>query len=98
MVTAGVGIFGQQAIPTVISMLFFWPVLIPQIWGLIQQAKLDDEAVSFIEERLVATAKTAGVVPGTPAISPQPGHFCSGCGNALSPEAKFCPNCGAKAT
>lgn len=25
---AGIGIFGQQAIPTIISMLFFWPVLI----------------------------------------------------------------------
>ena len=30
---AGIGIFGQQAIPTIISMLFFWPVLITQIWG-----------------------------------------------------------------
>lgn len=28
---AGVGIFGQQALPTVISMLFFWPVLLTQI-------------------------------------------------------------------
>lgn len=27
---AGVGIFGQQALPTVISMLFFWPVLLTQ--------------------------------------------------------------------
>ena len=32
---ANVGIYGQQAIPTVISMLFFWPVLITQIWGLV---------------------------------------------------------------
>ncbi|MGL4942890.1 MAG: hypothetical protein ACRC46_06845 [Thermoguttaceae bacterium] len=35
---AGVGIFGQQAIPTVISMLFFWPVLITQIWGIYDRA------------------------------------------------------------
>lgn len=34
-ITAGVGIFGQQAIPTVISMLFFWPVLITQISGMV---------------------------------------------------------------
>jgi len=96
LVTAGVGVFGQQAIPTVITMLFFWPVLIPQIWGLIQQANLDDEAVSLIEERLVASARTAGGVPVPQAAPPQPGHFCSGCGNALSDETKFCPNCGAK--
>ena len=32
---AGIGIFGQQAIPTIISMLFFWPVLITQIWGMV---------------------------------------------------------------
>ena len=42
---AGVGIFGQQAIPTVISMFFFWPVLLTQIWGLIAQSKLDDRAL-----------------------------------------------------
>lgn len=34
---SNVGIYGQQAIPTVISMLFFWPVLIiTQIWGLVR--------------------------------------------------------------
>lgn len=96
LVTAGVGIFGQQAIPTVISMLFFWPVLIPQIWGLIQQSHLDDEAVSLIEERLAASARAGGGLPQAAALPPQPGHFCSGCGNPLSPDAKFCPNCGAK--
>ena len=36
---AGVGIWGQQAIPTVISMLFFWPVLITQIWGIVEQVR-----------------------------------------------------------
>ena len=32
-VDAGVGIFGQQAVPTLISMFLFWPVLITQISG-----------------------------------------------------------------
>ena len=44
---AGVGIWGQQAIPTIISMLFFWPVLITQIWGMASQAKLDDKALDI---------------------------------------------------
>ena len=47
---AGVGIWGQQAIPTAISMLFFWPVLITQIWGLIQQSNLDDKAAEIVEK------------------------------------------------
>ena len=47
---AGVGIWGQQAIPTVISMLFFWPVLLTQIWGLIQQSNLDDKAAEIVEK------------------------------------------------
>ena len=47
---AGVGIWGQQAIPTVISMLFFGPVLLTQIWGLIQQSNLDDKATEIVEK------------------------------------------------
>ena len=47
---AGVGIFGQQAIPTIISMFFFWPVLLTQIWGLIQQSNLDDKAAEIVEK------------------------------------------------
>lgn len=46
---AGGGIWGQQAIPTIISMLFFWPVLLTQMWGLIEQSKLDDKALSIAQ-------------------------------------------------
>lgn len=52
---AGVGIFGQQAIPTIISMFFFWPVLITQVWGLIQQSNLDDKAAEIVE-KVIASA------------------------------------------
>ena len=40
-VKAGVGIFGQQIIPTVLTVCVWWPFAIPQIWGMIQQNKLD---------------------------------------------------------
>ena len=40
-VKAGVGIFGQQVIPTVLTVFVWWPFAIPQIWGMIQQNKLD---------------------------------------------------------
>ncbi len=32
-VEAGVGVFGQQAIPTAITLLVFWPVIITQVWN-----------------------------------------------------------------
>ena len=43
---AGVSIFKQQFVPTVITMCFFSPVVIAQIWGMIRQSKLDEKAVS----------------------------------------------------
>ena len=52
---ANVGIYGQQAIPTIISMLFFWPVLITQIWGLVQQSSLDDRALEVAENVISKT-------------------------------------------
>lgn len=50
---AGVGIWGQQVIPTVISMLFFWPVLITQIWGIVEQSKLDDKALEIAQDVII---------------------------------------------
>src|SRR5262249_40892493 len=43
MARAGIGILGQQALPTVVSMLVFWPILVGQIWGAVQSSKVDDE-------------------------------------------------------
>jgi len=40
-VTTDVGIFGQQAIPAVLTICVWWPFAITQIWGLIKQHKLD---------------------------------------------------------
>src|ERR687897_28723 len=53
-VEAGVGIFGQQAIPTAITLLVFWPVIIAQVWNMAQEAKLDEEALRVAEESLKA--------------------------------------------
>ena len=52
-VSAGVGIFEMQAIPTVITILVFWPIVFAQIWGLVQQEELDDEALRVVENSLV---------------------------------------------
>ncbi len=83
---ASVGLFGTQAIPTMISLFITWPVLLTQIWGLVKQSKLDDEAINFIEASLQTHAKTQAS-----------GKFCPNCGTVLpSTSAKFCAGCGIK--
>jgi len=58
-VDAGVGIFGQQAIPTAITLLVFWPVIIAQVWNMAKEADLDDEALDVAEESLKAHSSEA---------------------------------------
>jgi hypothetical protein len=58
-VEAGVGIFGQQAIPTAITLLVFWPVLVAQVWNMAQEAKLDEEALGVAEKSLKAHSSKA---------------------------------------
>ena len=82
---ANVGIYGQQAIPTIISMLFFWPVLITQIWGLVQQSSLDDRALE-VAEKTILQAKTTN----------ESTKFCTNCGARIVLSSNFCPSCGAK--
>lgn len=45
---ASVGIFGQQVIPTVLTVCVWWPFAIGQIWGLIRQSKLDETILDLI--------------------------------------------------
>ena len=89
MFDANVGIYGQQAIPTVISMFFFWPVLLTQIWGLIEQSSLDDRALA-IAEQAIANNATA------PTLLNHDVKFCTHCGKEMDQSAKFCPECGEK--
>ena len=86
---AGVGIWGQQAIPTVISMLFFWPVLLTQISGMIQQAKLDDKALEIAKDVVYMSNNIAA---NNALFGGQ--KFCTYCGTKNTEEAKFCCGCG----
>lgn len=88
---AHVGIFGQQAIPTVISMFFFWPVLITQIWGMVSQSKMDDRALAAAQSVLVASSISQGIVGNTGT-----NNFCTSCGAEVPADAAFCPKCGNK--
>ena len=86
---AGVGIWGQQAIPTVISMLFFWPVLITQIWGMVEQSKLDDKALDIAKD---VVSQNNNISVNTTII--QGSMFCTHCGTQNTDTSKFCCGCG----
>ena len=89
---ANVGIYGQQAIPTVITMLFFWPVLITQIWGLVEQSKLDDRALEIAEK--ACTGHTSSFFAATAQPTSSQTKFCTECGTKTDESAKCCPECG----
>jgi hypothetical protein len=85
-VKAGIGIFGQQVVPALI-VPFFWPIILTQMTGVVEQAGLDDEALGVVERSLASH--------GGPATQPQ-AAFCTSCGSRLDPAAKFCSACGSK--
>ena len=96
-INAGVGIFGQQAIPTIISMLIFWPVLITQIAGLITQAQMDNKVMDIAAETIAREAYGAGqshVAPSNYGVRADDVKFCTSCGKRLDSEAIFCSGCG----
>jgi len=90
MVRAEIGMWGHQVAPTAIMILVAWPVLLTQIWGLVQQSKLDDEAVRIASESLHKIAGSP--MAGTPIASTA--KHCVECGQILNQIGKFCPSCG----
>jgi hypothetical protein len=86
---AGVGIWGQQAIPTIISMLFFWPVLITQIWGMVEQSKLDDKALDIAKDVIYMSNNN-----NTNKSNSIGNKFCTSCGTENTEAANFCCGCG----
>lgn len=88
---AGIGIFGQQLIPALIMYFVAWPVLLTQLWGMVQQAKLDDTALFLAESVIPSEPTRLGAVNPTDISS-----FCPHCGGKHDAGMKFCPYCGAK--
>lgn len=87
---AGVGIFGKQIIPTLVMWYVAWPVMLTQVWGLIQQSKLDDKALE-IAEKVIAEGGQPMMESNTTSV----GHkFCTNCGTKNTESAKFCCGCG----
>ena len=85
---AGIGIFGQQLIPALVMYFVAWPVLLTQIWGMVQQSNLDDTALALAESVVSPDPSATNVVEST-AIS----SFCPNCGGKHEVGMKFCPYC-----
>ena len=85
-----VGIWGHQIVPTVIMLLWFWPVLITQIWGLVQQSRLDTRVMEILASAASAEPDAIDV----PCEESMSARFCSECGKPIN--GNFCANCGAK--
>jgi len=89
-VDAKVGIFGQQLIPSLIMWFVAWPVILTQITGLVQQAKLDNEAIDVIEEAI------RNIENGKSFNTGGEKQFCTECGAEIAATALFCSACGTK--
>lgn len=85
-----VGIWGHQIVPTVIMLLWFWPIIITQIWGLVQQNRLDSHVMDILAE---AAGNGHYAIPAQD-DEETAARFCPQCGHAVT--GKFCSNCGAK--
>lgn len=58
---ADIGLFSSQAVPTLITVFIFWPIILGQIWGMVKESEIDDEAVEVAEQSIRAHAKKPGV-------------------------------------
>ncbi len=85
---AGVGIFGLQAIPTVITLFVAWPVLVTQIWGLVRQSKLDDKALD-IAENVIYNQTNAD-------FHQEQYIYCPQDGKRIPADSEYCPYCGTR--
>jgi membrane protease subunit (stomatin/prohibitin family) len=77
-------------------MLFFWPVLITQIWGLVEQSSLDDRALALAEQAIAGGAFSTASASSFTSASTGTHKFCTSCGTKTDGTSKFCPECGAK--
>ena len=57
-VSAGIGVFGQHGAGGLGSILA-GPLMLTQLWGMVQQSKLDDEAIAVAEKALQDTKSAA---------------------------------------
>ena len=90
--TVKVGLFETQGVPTAISMLVFWPLIITQIVGYVNNTKLDTRIMGLIKAGVESLAVPQAQADIQSFVNT--GKFCPNCGKPVS--GNFCSECGAK--
>lgn len=83
---AGAGLWGLQVIPAAIALLISWPVILTQIYGLIQQSKLDDKALNIAEHEIHKNME----------FKKKECKLCPRDNKYIPINAEYCPFCGEK--
>ena len=96
---AGIGIWGQQIIPTIISMFMYLPTIFAQMWGIVEQSKLDDKALEIVNSVIAMNSTTIISTVTTTTTTTPPAknigfRFCTSCGTKNPENTDFCSNCG----
>jgi hypothetical protein len=87
------GFWDTQGIPTAITLLVFWPLVIAQTMGYKTQQQLNAKVIALVRRSLEnAKAKHASAPPPPPSGS----SFCPDCGARCAEDAVFCSKCGTK--
>lgn len=92
-ISAKIGVFGQQAIPTVITLFVAWPVVLTQIGGMIQQSQLDDKVIGMLEEE-IRSEESERFAEKKDTTAQGETNFCTACGQRVPTNARFCSFCG----
>lgn len=99
-VKAGAKIFSRRAAPAVAVGLLYAPALLGQVWGLIRQASLDDEAIRVVEASLTRRSRLGSLDGQTtpPDASHRSSDAAQNTVTAVAPVAStaeaFCTKCG----
>lgn len=80
---AGIGFWEQQKAATIVNLFITWVVVATQVWGIVQQAHLDDKALE-IAERAVQEYKDLQ--------NNTQYEYCPKCGRKVA-KGTICPKC-----
>ena len=88
------GFWETQGVPTALTLLVFWPLVIAQTMGYRTQQQLNDKIIALVRKSL-GKAKTKQSAAPDP-TQESSGAFCPECGAPCGGSAAFCPQCGKK--
>jgi len=97
VVQMGAAKWVDKAAVGAVGLLIFWPALIPAAYGAWKQSQLPKQVFELIDQ-YIATGQAPATIPAaapTPTPTAEAELRCPSCGKPVSPEAKFCPYCGA---